>query len=249
MKLKGRVTLIAGAGSGVGRAIAELFVKEGALVLAVDPTPSRVDEVVSAAQGTGGSIVGLAADVFSNGKDIEGMIDAAMKTYGRLDILCNNAGIRDRFLPSAEVVDEVWEHAINANLYGPFRASRLAVPIMVRQGGGTIINIASIEGLERGRTGAVYAAAKHGLVGLTKNIAWTYQDRGIRCNAICLGEEETAMDASGEPILQGFGLLPRMGKPEDIAQAALFLASDESSHINGSAIMVDGAGWHYKKAS
>jgi NAD(P)-dependent dehydrogenase (short-subunit alcohol dehydrogenase family) len=180
--------------------------------------------------------------------DVERLV-AAANELGRLDIVCNNAGIMDRFLPAGEVTDDLWQRVLDVNLTGPLRLVRAALPLLLQNGHGVIINIASVGGLAGGRAGAAYTASKHGLIGLTKNIAATYGSDGLRCVAIAPGGVNTGIPLGGEPSERGFGALNRvmpsnirMAEPAELANVATFLASDEASFINGTVITADG-GW------
>lgn len=248
MRLQGKTAIITGAGSGMGRAMAELFAAEGANVVVSDVVEDRVRTVVQGIENAGGRVTGVVTDV-SKAADVNRMIDEALSRFGTVDILINNAGIMDRMMPADEVEDELWERVLAVNLTGPFLACRRILPHMVERGKGVIINVASIGGLEGGRAGAAYTASKHGVVGLTKNIAWTYLEKGIRAVAICPGAVETAIGVGGVPSQAGLAraqkgmvTMPRPGKPEEIAKVALFLASDEASYTNGAVVTVDG-GW------
>lgn len=248
--LQGKVALITGAGSGVGKAMAHLFAENGASLLVVDVVPQRVEQVVLETKGsTGRRIEGMTVDLSSkDGPDR--MIDFGQTTFGRIDILCNNAGIMDGVLPVADTSDEVWERVLAVNLDAPFRASRRVIPLMLSNGGGNIINTASVAGLFGGFAGAAYTASKHALIGLTRSIAAHYGPRGIRCNAMVLGAVNTnigvgsaAPDQKGmEHLMKSMGTLPRVGEPAEVAELALFLASNKSSFVNGSCIVID-AGW------
>jgi NAD(P)-dependent dehydrogenase (short-subunit alcohol dehydrogenase family) len=246
-KLEGKVAVITGAGSGIGKAMAILFAGEGARVVAADVVSEAVGEVVSEIGASGGEAVATVTDVALE-SDVGTMIDTAVSRFGRLDILCNNAGVLDGMTPITEVTDEFFHRVMGINLVGPFRACRKAIPIMVEQGGGVILNTASSAGLFGCRAGFTYTVSKHGVVGLTKNIAFTYADKGIRCNAICPGGVETSI-IGGEYNEFGFSrmqlgvpAMPRMGKPEEVGNVALMLVSDDASFVNGVAIPVD-AGW------
>lgn len=248
-KLDGKVSLITGAGSGVGRAMANLFSKNGSKVIVVDVIPERVKQVVSE---IGSSVAtGMLRDL-SRKSEVEKMIDDTLSSEGRIDILCNNAGVMDGVMPVAEVSDDLWERVLNLNLNAPFWATRRVIPKMLEQrGGGVIINTASVASFSGGKSGTPYAVSKHGLIGLTRSTAVFYGDKGIRCNAMVLGGVETAIGlGSSTPNTAGVDLLmkkgavtmPRMGKPDEVANLALFLASEESSFVNGSCIVID-AGW------
>lgn len=248
MRLKNKVAVITGAGSGIGRAMATLFASEGARVVVADIVQERVDEVVAAIKADGGEATGFIVNVAEEA-DVEKMLMTAVDTYGRLDILCNNAGVMDRMTPVADVTDELWQRVISINLTGPMMAMRRAIPMMIEQGGGVILNTASTAGLHGAHAGAAYVASKHGLVGLTKNTAYMYAQKGIRCNAICPGGVETAIGVGGEPnefgmgrMQAGAGSMPRVGKPQELANVALMLVSDEASFVSGSIVTVDG-GW------
>jgi NAD(P)-dependent dehydrogenase (short-subunit alcohol dehydrogenase family) len=251
MRLQGKVAVITGAGSGMGRAMATRFATEGARVVAGDWNTQRLDEVVASIQASGGAIVGVQGNI-ADQATAEGLIDCAITTYGRLDILCNNAGVMDYMQGVGELSDDIWRRVLSINLDGPMFTSRRAIPQMLGQGGGSIINIASTAGIHGGAAGAAYTASKHALVGLTRNTAWMYAQRGIRCNAICPGATITnigetmvpdRLDAAGLARARAFAaLVPASLEPGDIAALALFLASDESCKINGAIIPAD-AGW------
>jgi NAD(P)-dependent dehydrogenase (short-subunit alcohol dehydrogenase family) len=248
MKLQDRVALITGAGSGIGRATARLFASEGARLVLVDVVPAGLEQAVAEIRAAGGTATAVLADI-SKADEVARMIDAAVSAYGRLDVLFNNAGVMDRVLPVADCPDEVWDRVLGINLNGPFYACRRAVPLMLAQGGGVIINTASIGGIRGGVAGAAYTTSKHGLIGLTRNIAAFYATQGIRCNAICPGGVNTQIGLGGEPNAEAVARLmklaetnPRTGEPEEIARVALFLASDDSSMVNGCALVAD-AGW------
>ncbi|MDF2630951.1 MAG: short-chain dehydrogenase/reductase [Symbiobacteriaceae bacterium] len=248
MKLQEKVAVITGAGSGMGREMAKLFAAEGAKVVAADIVPAGVEEVVSEIRAAGGTATAVVANV-AKAEDVEAMIDTAMGTYGRLDILVNNAGIMDRVMPVADCSDELWNRVMAVNLNGPFYACRKAIPIMQKQGGGSIINTASVAGLRGGAAGVAYTSSKHAVLGLTKNIAGFYAKDGIRCNAICPGGVATAIGIGGQPHGEGIERLmkvsqlsPRVAEAREIATVALFLASSDASFVNGVALVADG-GW------
>lgn len=249
MKLKGKVALITGAGSGMGKAISFLFAEEGAKVVLNDINEVTLEEVAQRIRAKGGEAATIVGNVMQE-EDVQRMIDMAVERYGSIDILVNNAGIMDGMVPAAEVTDERWERVMGVNLTGPMRTIRKALPMMLKQGAGVIINISSVGGLYGSRAGAAYTASKHGLIGLTKNVAFQYAKEGIRCNAIAPGGVETNIMPEGtslnsfgvERAMAGIQMNPRMGKPEEIATVALFLASEDSSFVNGTVITAD-AGW------
>lgn len=248
MKLENKVAIVTGAAVGIGRAIAALFAQEGAKVVLADINAAELKKAVAEIESNGGTATGVVIDM-SQEADIEKMIAVTLETYNGLDILVNNAGIMDNFLAVTNLTNEVWERVMAINLTGPFKAARLAIPHMVKQAGGVVINISSVGGLFGTRGGAAYVSSKHGLIGLTKNIASTYAKQGIRCNVIAPGGVETnigstitAPDPIGmEAMTKGTGEAA-MGKPINIAQTALFLASADSEFVNGATIVVDG-GW------
>jgi NAD(P)-dependent dehydrogenase (short-subunit alcohol dehydrogenase family) len=245
--LKDKVAVITGAGSGVGEAMAKLFAEAGARIVVVDVIPERVNKTMEKLGST--QHTGIVRDL-SLKSDTERMIDDAIRSYGRIDILCNNAGIMDAAKPVAETTDELWERVLNINLNAPFWASRKALPAMIQKGSGVILNTASVAGISGGKAGAAYTVSKHALIGLTRSIAATYGSKGIRCNAMVLGAVQTAIGLGvGEPSALGFEVMqkamaamPRMAEPIEIARLALFLASDASSYVNGSCVVIDG-GW------
>ena len=251
MRLQNKVAVVTGAASGMGKAMVTRFAAEGAKVVAADWHGESLDATVAEIAATGAEIVGVQGDV-SKRADAEKIIDEAVAKFGRVDVLCNNAGVMDVNQGVGELDDDMWERVLGINLSGPMYLSRKVVPLMVAQGGGSIVNTASVAGIGGGAAGAAYTASKHGLVGLTRQTAYRYALEGVRCNAIAAGAVETnimqsvdpsKMDAAGSARCQAYyGVIPAQLKPEEIANLALFLASDESVHINGSIIPADG-GW------
>ncbi|MDO8359188.1 MAG: SDR family oxidoreductase [Devosia sp.] len=248
MRLKDKVAVITGAGSGMGLAIAKLFVAEGARVVAAD---WHADAITAAVKEIGGSIVGMTANV-ANEAQCAGMIDRAVAEFGRIDILVNNAGVMDLFQSVADVSNDTWRHVMAVNVDGPMFAMRRAVPLMLAQGSGAIVNIASVAGVGGGAAGAAYTASKHAVIGLTKSTAFQYAKMGLRCNAIVAGGVSTNIMQSVDPSRLDQAALGRIGTyhavnpgmldPIDIANAALFLVSSEARFVNGVALPVD-MGW------
>lgn len=251
MRLAGKTAAITGAASGIGLAIATRFAAEGAAVVAGDWNGERLNAAVEGIRAAGGTIVGQQGNIAERA-EAEALVELAIATHGRLDVLCNNAGVMDYMQGVGELEDEVWRRVLSINLDGPMFASRRAVRQMLQQGSGAIVNIASIGGLHGGAAGAAYTVSKHALIGLTRNTAWMYAKRGLRCNAICPGATATnitetmppdRLDAAGSARAGEYAaLIPAVLDPADIAALALFLASDESRHVNGAIVTAD-AGW------
>lgn len=249
MKLAGKTAVVTGASSGMGKAIVELFAKEGANVVAVARRTERLAELKASLASAAGKVEAYAGDVSL--KEVnEGMIDFAVQKFGALDILVNNAGIMDDMGPVGDVTDEKYEQVMKVNVYGPLAAMRKAVNVMkAQQSKGNIINVASVGGM-RTCAGAVYCASKAALISLSKNTAFMYMPDGIRCNVIAPGGINTEIAGSmGIPNMAGYtrvknvlACAPEPGSAEEIAAAALFLASDEASYVNGAVLPVDG-GW------
>lgn len=248
MRIEDKVAVVTGAGSGIGLAIARLFVAEGAKVVAVD---WHADSIEAAVTEIGGSIVGMTGNVAEE-TDSVAMIDRAVAEYGRIDILVNNAGVMDLFQSVADVDNETWRRCMSVNLDGPMFAMRRTVPLMLAQGSGSIVNIASVAAIGGGAAGAAYTASKHALIGLTKNTAYQYAKQGLRCNALAVGGVSTNImnsvkaDALDQEALGRLGAYhasnPGTLDSIDIANAVLFLASDEARHLNGAVLPVD-MGW------
>ncbi|QJD98076.1 SDR family oxidoreductase [Mucilaginibacter robiniae] len=248
-KLENKVAVITGAAAGMGKAIAQLYAKEGAKVVLSDINESGIKQVAEEINAIGGMAIAVPGNIAIQ-HDVDALIDTAVNTYGTLDILVNNAGIMDNFVPAEEVTDELWERVMGVNLTGPMRTIRKSLPIFRTKVSGTIINIASVGGLQGSRAGAAYTASKHALIGLTKNVAFQYADQGVRCNAIAPGGVNTSIgDTIQSPnqfglqkAISGAAFNPRSGEADEIATIALFLASTDASFVNGAVIVADG-GW------
>jgi len=243
-KLDGKVALITGAGSGIGRATAILFAREGAKVAVADCIPKGGQETVAMIKEEGHEAIYIEVDV-SRAADAERMVKSVVETYGRLDILHNNAGIYQEATSVADLEEEEWDRVININLKGAFLGSKYAIPVMVGQGGGVIINTASTAGIV-GNSPPAYSASKGGVIQLTKSMALVQARQNIRVNCICPGATETPLSTHNLPVdaeaREAFAqMLPggRWIQPEEVVQAALYLASDNSSSVIGAALVVD----------
>jgi 3-oxoacyl-[acyl-carrier protein] reductase len=243
-RLAGKVALVTGAGSGIGRASAERFAAEGAQLVAVDVRGSEA--TAEAIDAAGGEALALATDVAEEGA-VAAMAAAAVERFGRVDVLMNNAGILDQFEPAAETSTATWDRVLGVNLRAQFLTSRALLPQMVERGDGAIINVASTAGLNGGNGGAAYTTSKHGVIGFTRQLCFDYARKGIRCNVICPGAVATGMtkeifaspDAAVMAAVES-APIGRWAQPEELAAAALFLASDEASFVNGAVYVVDG---------
>lgn len=186
MRLVDKVIVVTGAALGMGQAMARLFASEGAKVVAGDVNAQALEALTSEVTASGGIITGVHGNVAVR-RDAEALVITAIDKYGRIDGLVNNAGIVDRFQPVGSLEDEVWERVLGVNLNGPMYTTRRAVQFMLEGSGGSIVNISSFAGASGAVSGVAYAVSKHGLVGLTRNTAWMYLQKGIRCNAIMPG--------------------------------------------------------------
>jgi len=248
MKLSNRVALITGGGSGIGRASALLFSAEGARIAVADIDEKGGRQTVDAIQGKGGSAVFVRVDV-SKAADVERMIKTTVEQYGKLDILFNNAGIGAPFVPCEEVEESFWDRTIAVNAKGIFLGCKYAIPVLKRQGGGVIINTASIAGVRPRPGQVVYSTSKAAAIMLTKALAIELAPFKIRVNCINPVVTDTAFLEKNIEASQLEGAkaamlstvpLGRLGQPEDMANAALYLASDESSLVTGLCLDVDG---------
>ncbi len=250
-RLENKIALVTGAGSGIGKEIMLLFAREGCKVIATDISESRITELEKETSSFEGNIKLFHGDVCDN-KHIEELVTNCLNSFGTIDILINNAGIMDNF-EAVDAVDEAeWNKVFNTNIHAPYRLMQRTIKHFINKKSGNIINIASIGGLYGGRAGAAYTASKFALIGLTKNTGFLFAKKGIRCNAIAPGAIETHIsdsidyskltDEIKNRIMPGLVLNPRNGKPIEIAKIALFLASEDSSFINGSVITADD-GW------
>ena len=249
MRLKDKVAVVTGASSGVGREIALLFAKEGAKVVAVARRAERLADLEKQSQKLAGEIVAFAGDI-SIEETNEKMIDFAISKFGKFDILINNAGLMDNFAPAENLDTALLQRLMSVDVYGPAWATRKAVRVfMGNKTGGNIVNVASIAGICGGKSGCAYTMAKHAVIGLTKNTAFSYRLNNIRCNAICPGGINTEMTnpelfkTADQKGLQSAMLSSQFGTRSaeaiEIANVALYLASDEAAVVNGAIVTAD----------
>ena len=247
MRLENKIAIVTGGGTGIGEAIAKVFAREGAKVAITGRRKNELDRVVREVERKGGQALELPGSV-TNEPDVREAVAATVRTFGRLDILVNNAGSLFYAAPLHEITDEVWDETIDIFLKGVFRFSRAVIPAMIRQGGGSIVNISTVVALKAmpGFPMHAYAAAKAGVNMLTKTIAIDYAKAKIRCNTICPagvvtpGVASMISDPKNRAGFDAMHPLGRMGMPEEIAEAVLYFASDESSWTTGSILTVDG---------
>jgi NAD(P)-dependent dehydrogenase (short-subunit alcohol dehydrogenase family) len=248
MRLQDKSALITGAGSGIGRAMALLFAREGAQVAAADVDQAAVQETARLIAAEGGAAVPLLCDVTVGGQ-VQRAVDACVEAFGRIDILCNNAGVGS----TQNIVDtpeEVWDRCFAVNVKGVYWGCKYAIPRMVAQGKGTIVNTASVAGLVGIPNRAAYCASKGAVVTLTKSVAIDFVGQGIRVNCLCPGTVDSPwvgrlLNAESDPeaarrALEARQPMGRLGTPEEVALAALYLASDESAFVTGTGLIIDG---------
>jgi NAD(P)-dependent dehydrogenase (short-subunit alcohol dehydrogenase family) len=246
-KMDGKVALVTGGGSGIGKATALAFAKAGAKVVVCDIDVNSGELTVQDIEAAGGHGIFIKADA-SKSQDVQAMIEKTVEAYGQLDCAFNNAGIEGSVgIPIAEADEEVWDRVININLKGVWLCMKYELAQMVKQGGGTIVNTASIAGLVGGSFGAAYHASKHGVVGLSKAAAIEYGNSGIRVNAVCPGVIYTPMaerllkdNKDTESKVTSLHPLGRLGTPDEVAETVVWLCSDSSSFVTGQALAVDG---------
>ena len=249
MKLKGKVAVITGAGSGIGRAAALLFAQEGAAVVAADVQAEAAEETARAIEAGGGRALGLCVDV-ARGAAVRGLFERAVERFGRLDIVFNNAGIMEEHDQLHEIDEDEFERVLAVNLRGTFLGIKYAVPHLVAAGGGAIINTASVGGVKAFTGKPAYSASKAAVVALTQVAGLQYGPQKIRVNSICPGFIYTGMSRDAfrkrtgqelDPNIGGkISALGRIGLPEEVARVALFLASDDASFVTGSHFVADG---------
>ena len=241
--MQGKVAIVTGAGTGIGRAISFLFAREGAKVAVADIDVGAAEATVAEIAETGVSALAIEADV-TEAAGVENMMRATVTTYGHLDVLINNAGVGTDG-DVVELPEKEWQRILDVNLKGVFLCCKYAIPAMKKSGGGSIVNIASTAAFVGGSVSCVYPASKAGVVALSKSTALRYAHNNIRVNCVCPGHVDTALtytlkDPEVKAALIRKYPLGRLGAPEEIANAVLFIASDEASFITGTELIVDG---------
>jgi NAD(P)-dependent dehydrogenase (short-subunit alcohol dehydrogenase family) len=245
--LDGKAALVTGAGSGIGRATALACAREGAKIVVADMVVEAGKETVSMIESAGGDATFVPVNV-TQAAEVEAMVAAAVSAYGRIDCAHNNAGIEGVFATTADYPEEDWDRVMAVNLKGVWLCMKYEIPQMVQQGGGAIVNTASLAGLVGAKRMPAYVASKHGVVGLTKTAALEYAKSGLRINAVCPGIIHTSMvdrmflnrRPDLEDRLAAVEPMGRLGKPEEVAEAVVWLCSDAASFVTGHTMTVDG---------
>ena len=243
--LKNKVALVTGASAGIGRAVALAWAREGARVVVSDVNKDKGQEAAEMAKNEGAEAIFLAADV-SKPEDVKSLVEHAVAHFGRLDVACNNAGIGGVSMPTADYPLDSWTQVISVNLSGVFYGMKYQIPAMLKNGGGSIVNMASVLGAVGAAGSPAYVAAKHGVIGLTQTAALEYGAHGIRINAVGPGFIHTAMtsgleaDVAVRDRLIAAHALGRLGHPEEVAQIVVWLSSDRASFVTGAYYPVDG---------
>ncbi|RWU09984.1 SDR family NAD(P)-dependent oxidoreductase [Pedobacter chitinilyticus] len=242
--LLNKVALVTGAGSGIGKAIAEAYAREGAKVVVSDINEEHGNATVAEIQRSGGEAHFIKADS-SSAEDNKNLVAGTVAKYGRLDIACNNAGIGGPAAPTGEYDIAGWDKVIAINLSGVFYGCRYQLEQMEKNGGGSIVNMASIHGTVAAPNSVAYTAAKHGVVGLTKNIGAEYGQKNIRCNAVGPGYIHTPLlddnlDEASLKAVAAKATMNRLGTPEEVAELVVFLSSDKASFTTGAYYITDG---------
>jgi NAD(P)-dependent dehydrogenase (short-subunit alcohol dehydrogenase family) len=245
-RFAGKVAFVTGAANGIGRAAALAFAREGASVVAADVSERGNQETVRMIEGLGGRALAVRCDV-TRAEDVKAALGRTIEAFGRLDFAFNNAGIEYAIKPAAEVTEEEWDRIIGIDLRGVFLCMKHEIPLMLEHGGGAIVNNSSGAGIKGFKGGSAYVAAKHGVVGLTKAAALDYAASNIRINAVCPGIIDTPMmdrfsggTPEGRQAVIAQEPVGRMGKPEEIGAAVVWLCSDAAAFVIGHAMVIDG---------
>jgi len=237
--MQDKTAVVTGAGSGIGRASAQRFAAAGANVVVADIDEQAGSETVDLVEDKGGEATFVHTDV-SRVADVEAMVDAAVETYDRLDFAHNNAGIEPQYARIGEAGEADWERIIGINLRGVWAGLRYEIPRMIETGGGAIVNTSSEWGLRGNEKMSIYSASKHGILGLTRTAALEYAEDDIRVNAVCPGLIETNMTGDLGPGAGSHIPINRPGRPEEVAEAVVWLCSENASYITGYPLPVDG---------
>ncbi|NYZ78094.1 SDR family oxidoreductase [Candidatus Micrarchaeota archaeon] len=242
----GKIALVTGASSGIGRATALAFAEKGARVCAADVNIEGGNETVKLIEKAGGKAFFVKCDI-SKASDVKAMVGAVVKKFGRLDFAHNNAGIEGKTASTADCTEENWDKTIGINLKGVWLCMKFEIPVMLKQGGGAIVNTSSVAGLIGFQGIPAYVASKHGIIGLTKTAALEYSKANIRVNVVCPGviqtpmiERFTAGNPEAEKQLIATTPMARVGQPKEIANAVVWLCSDKASYVTGHALVADG---------
>ena len=245
-RFSGKVALVTGGNSGIGLATTLSFARQGAAVVIAARREEEGREAVAQIESEGGQALFVSTDV-SDGQSCKNLVERTMGQFGRLDFAFNNAGVSGRAIPTADFSEDAWNRTIAVNLDGVFLSMKYQIPAMLESGGGAIVNNASVAGLNGAAIpGCAYVASKHGVVGLTKAAAAEYSDKGIRINVVCPAVIKTPMAeaAFADPVFRKMTYeqhaIGRVGEPEEVASAVMFLCSDDASFLTGIALPIDG---------
>ena len=240
MRLKNKTAIITGGASGMGRAEAEAFAKEGAIVVIADLNQEAAEGAAEAIRSAGGKALAVKTDV-TDEQDLQNLVETTIAEHGQIDVLVNNAGIFDKYATSLETTETQWDFIFNINVKSVFNLTNRVLPGMIERGNGAIVNIASVAGIVAGKGGAAYTSSKHAIIGYTKHLAAAYGKDGIKINAICPGTISTPLIADSLKDIPTDAIpVKRFGEADEVAELAIFLASDEAKFMQGAAVPIDG---------